>query len=545
MNINFQKNLSVRFRLAGFMCFLLMLVLWIAFLGFMVAQNANRSFGKVYSGHILPLNQLHEIDNLFRRDLLNMVEELLSTDKRTVWEEGQRNLEKIRGQIERQQAELELLAGQQESSWLTGANALTAQSLALIVDLQPLIRQRDHEKLERFYYDELQVHALDYSDRIGALMQGGIAGIQTAFDDSQGKFRLFQWAFLGALLFGILVSLAAGAVLIRNINEPFVKFKEVLSHVMQGDLTKRLDYDRNDEFKVLSDGFNQMADYIRDLVSRIQQAGIQVTGSINEIAAAVRQQEATSNEHASTTSEIAASTTEIAATAANLQQTMKKVNSLTQNSAYAAEEGHAGLSSIKQTMGNMEEATKAIVHKLSVLNEKAGNIAGVVKTINKIADQTNLLSLNAAIEAEKAGEYGAGFAVVATEIRRLADQTAVATFDIEQIVKEVQSAVAAGVMGIDKFAEDVRASAKEIRSSGEQLSGVIEQVQVLRPQIGAVNEGIEAQALGARQINEAISQMNEVAQQAAETITQTSSSINMLQQAAAGLQQAVSSFKIK
>ena len=82
-------------------------------------------------------------------------------------------------------------------------------------------------------------------------------------------------------------------------------------------------------------------------------------------------------------------------------------------------------------------------------------------TITKVADQTNLLSLNAAIEAEKAGEHGRGFAVVATEIRRLADQTAIASYDIEQLVKEMQSAVSAGVMGMDKFSEEVRGASKK------------------------------------------------------------------------------------
>lgn len=545
MAINFLNNLSVKWRLVGFMIFMLMLTVWIGFLGFLTAQRANHSFAAIYSGQVLPLNELREIDNLFQRELLTIVEALLSSNRVGLWEENLRSTEKIREQIERKRSLLEMYGSQQEENWLASANALTTQSLALIVDLQALIKQRDSEKLEKFYYQDLYVHATDYSNQINELVRSRMASIESEFEASQDQFHFFQKIFLVAVLFGIGISIFAGWILIRNIHEPFAKFTEVLTHVMKGDLTKRLDYDRNDEFMVLSSGFNQMADFICNLVSRIQQAGIQVTSSINEIAAAIRQQEATSNEHASTTSEIAASTTQIAATAANLLNTMKKVNSLTQNSAYAAEEGHAGLSRIDQTMINMEDATKSIVSKLSILNEKAGNIAGVVKTINKIADQTNLLSLNAAIEAEKAGEYGAGFAVVATEIRRLADQTAVATFDIEQIVKEVQSAVAAGVMGIDKFAEDVRTSARDIRESGEQLSGVIEQVQVLRPQVATVSEGIEAQTLGARQINEAISQMNSVAQQTAESVTQTGISINMLQQAAASLQQAVSSFKIQ
>jgi methyl-accepting chemotaxis protein WspA len=195
-------------------------------------------------------------------------------------------------------------------------------------------------------------------------------------------------------------------------------------------------------------------------------------------------------------------------------------------------------------MVKMEDATGLIVTKLQILNDKASNIASVVKTINKVADQTNLLSLNAAIEAEKAGEYGSGFAVVATEIRRLADQTAVATFDIAQMVKEVQSAISAAVMGIDKFAEDAHSSVKDVSVISDQLSGVIEQVEVLNPQVESLTEGIDAQSQGAKQISEAIGQLNDAAQQTAESVTQTSASISQLHQAALGLQESAARFKV-
>jgi methyl-accepting chemotaxis protein WspA len=316
-----------------------------------------------------------------------------------------------------------------------------------------------------------------------------------------------------------------------------------MKEVTTGDLTQRISYDRKDEFGVVTTGFNQMVTFLGELVTQVQRSGIQVTSSITELASTNRQQEVTANEHAATASEIAASTTEITATGANLLQTMKRVNSLTKNAAYAAAEGHSGVQNIDRVMKKMEEATGAIVTKLSLLNENADNIAGVVKTINKIADQTNLLSLNAAIEAEKAGEYGAGFAVVAAEIRRLADQTAVATFDIEQMVKEVQSAISSSVMGIDKFAEDTQQGADNVRQISEQLVGVIEQVQILRPQVEVLTEGIEAQTQGAMQINEAIVQLNEAAQQTAESLSQTSTVIGQLQQAAAGLQDGITRFK--
>ena len=195
-----------------------------------------------------------------------------------------------------------------------------------------------------------------------------------------------------------------------------------------------------------------------------------------------RQQQATASEIAATTTEIGATSREISATSKELVRTMNEVSRRSPSSRPTlAGSGQAGLTHMEETMRHVMDAAGSINAKLAVLNEKAGNINQVVTTITKVADQTNLLSLNAAIEAEKAGEYGRGFAVVATEIRRLADQTAVATYDIEQMVKEIQSAVSAGVMGMDKFSEEVRRGMQDVQQVGGQLSQIIQQVQALAP----------------------------------------------------------------
>jgi methyl-accepting chemotaxis protein WspA len=200
---------------------------------------------------------------------------------------------------------------------------------------------------------------------------------------------------------------------------------------------------------------------------------------------------------------------------------------------------------MEATMRQIMDASGTITGKLSILNEKTANINSVVTTITKVADQTNLLSLNAAIEAEKAGEYGLGFAVVAMEIRRLADQTAVATYDIEKMVKEMQSAVTAGVMGMDKFSEEVRRGVDEIRQVSKQLAQIIHQVQTLTPRFGTVSEGMHAQATGAQQISETLAQLSEAAHQTADSLRQSNIAIEQLNEAARGLQTSVARFKLE
>jgi methyl-accepting chemotaxis protein WspA len=196
------------------------------------------------------------------------------------------------------------------------------------------------------------------------------------------------------------------------------------------------------------------------------------------------------------------------------------------------------------TMEKMASASTAIAEKLADINAKVTNITSVVTTINKVADQTNLLSLNAAIEAAKAGEFGQGFAVVAREIRRLADQTAIATLDIEQMVKEMQSSVSSGVMGMEKFAQEVQSAVREVNDISGQIARIIEQVQGLGPRFESVNEGMESQSVGARQITEAMIQLSEATRNTAESQRDAVRAIESLDQAARVLHREVSRFNV-
>lgn len=347
-----------------------------------------------------------------------------------------------------------------------------------------------------------------------------------------------------SLLIALAAAAGCGLLLMRAIMAPMQRIVQILDIMRTGDLSKRLDLDRKDEFGAVETGFNDMMTELTGLVSQAQRSSVQVTTSVTEIAATSRQQQATATETAATTTEIGATSREIAATSRDLVRTMTEVTSAADQASILAGSGQQGLARMEETMHQVMGAADLVNAKLAILNEKAGNINQVVVTIVKVADQTNLLSLNAAIEAEKAGEYGRGFAVVATEVRRLADQTAVATYDIEQMVREIQSAVSAGVMGMDKFSEEVRRGMFEVTQVGEQLSQIIHQVQALAPRVLMVNEGMQAQATGAEQINQALVQLGDASSQTVESLRQASFAIDELSQVAVGLRSGVSRFKV-
>ncbi|VVN88175.1 methyl-accepting chemotaxis protein [Pseudomonas fluorescens] len=347
-----------------------------------------------------------------------------------------------------------------------------------------------------------------------------------------------------SLLVAVIIAGVCGLLLMRAIMAPMNRIVEILEVMRTGDLSNRLNLARKDEFGVVETGFNDMMAELTSLVSQAQRSSVQVTTSVTEIAATSKQQQATATETAATTTEIGATSREIAATSRDLVRTMTEVSTAADQASVLAGSGQQGLARMEETMHSVMGAADLVNAKLAILNEKAGNINQVVVTIVKVADQTNLLSLNAAIEAEKAGEYGRGFAVVATEVRRLADQTAVATYDIEQMVREIQSAVSAGVMGMDKFSEEVRRGMSEVQQIGEQLSQIIHQVQALAPRVLMVNEGMQAQATGAEQINHALVQLGDASSQTVESLRQASFAIDELSQVAVGLRSGVSRFKV-
>jgi len=369
--------------------------------------------------------------------------------------------------------------------------------------------------------------------------------------------EMIKSLFLKLVLAGgliIMLSVFLAVFLARRLTHPLELATSLAQKIATGDIQQTREelagaepvriIQSGDETGELLRAFQTMTGNLDSLIGQVHRSGIQVTTSATEIAASARELEATVAQQAASTTEVTATSREISATADDLAQTMDGVDASLNATIGMAESGRNDLTHMEVAMRELVKATTSISSKLAVINDRANKISHVVTTINKISDQTNLLSLNAAIEAEKAGEFGRGFSVVAREISRLADQTAIATQDIQQVVAEMQTSVSTGVMEMDKFTDEVRRGVETVSTQSGQLARIIDQVRIHGPQFKAVKDGMYGQSQGAQQISEAMGQLSMAADQTKESLHEFKLATEQLNEAIGGLQSEVSRFKI-
>jgi len=354
-------------------------------------------------------------------------------------------------------------------------------------------------------------------------------------------------------LIAVLLTTLVLLVIARSMTRPITDLVRVAELISRGKLAEarqaiqdvnKIRRPPRDETGVLWNSVARMTDGLTSLVGQVHQSSTQLATTATEISATSRQQEEVVADFSASTTHVAAAVKEISATSQELARTMETVKTVAEGAVKLADTSRDGLSGMELSIRQLVEAASSISDKLAVINKTTSAISGVVTTITKVADQTNLLSLNAAIEAEKAGECGQGFAVVAREIRRLADQTAVATLDIERMVQAMQASVAAGVMEMDKFSAEVGRSAQTVNAVSGQLTGVIAQVEDLAPKFESVNDGMRSQTMGAQQISQALTKLSSGAQKTSESLRQFNEATAQLRDAAHHLQSEVAAFQV-
>ncbi|MGB0580756.1 MAG: methyl-accepting chemotaxis protein [Limisphaerales bacterium] len=362
--------------------------------------------------------------------------------------------------------------------------------------------------------------------------------------DNKGHGGIYLLRVLLVVVIAVFVAWTIG-MLRHNVvafKEPVAELRSVLDRVGKGDFTIDVHLKRKDEFADLANGIIAMTRNLALMIDRLHQNANAVAQAAKTILSATGHQQKAVDQIEHVTEFLAEAGSKIHFSASQLANTISVVGQASDAASRLGESGTAGLGELDGAMKVISDSSEAINSKLENLNEKAGAVSRVVSTMSKVADQTNLLSINAAIEAEKAGESGKGFAVVASEIQRLADRTAQDADEVEQLVKEMQKAVAAGVIGTEQFDNDVRAGTEGLTELTATVEGIARQIEAIKPQVEIISNSMQAQSEGARQLQARSHSLDEAMKDSAESAHEMRAAVQQLESAAHELEDGKSRF---
>lgn len=361
-------------------------------------------------------------------------------------------------------------------------------------------------------------------------------------DAESAQARTFQ---LISTLLALLVGVIAAVIITRQITRPLQETLAVVERIASGDLTQNVTVTRRDELGVLQQGIARMGVTLRDLISGIRDGVTQIASAAEELSAVTEQTSAGVNSQKVETDQVATAMHEMTAT---VQEVARNAEEASQAAAAADGEAREGDKVVNEAIAQIERLASEVVRSteaMSVLQQESDKIGSVMDVIKAVAEQTNLLALNAAIEAARAGEAGRGFAVVADEVRGLAQRTQKSTEEIEGLVAGLQNGTqqVSAVMNNSRALTDSSvALTRKAGASLENITRTVSNIQSMNQQIAAA---AEQQSAVAEEISRrSIINVRDVSEQTAAASDETAASSVELARLGGQLQQMVSHFRV-
>jgi methyl-accepting chemotaxis protein len=363
-------------------------------------------------------------------------------------------------------------------------------------------------------------------------------------DDVDAEFRsgLLRTAAIFAGIAGILLLFAWRIVL--SITRPLGEAQEVARRIAGGDLSQTIHLGGRDEVASLLGSCGQMQDALRQLVGSLQKSAQEIAAMSSQMASATTQLAAASEDQAQAASSMAASVEEMSVSISQVSDHAREVSDTATRSGEVSVAGRQIIGSLIEADAETSQSVTATAGKIRELGELSSRISSIVAVIREIAEQTNLLALNAAIEAARAGEQGRGFAVVADEVRKLAERTANSTREIAGMIGQVQAVTGDAVGSMEGVVEDMGGVARLSEEAGGAIREIDEQSKRVLGVVGDITSALNEQSAASNEIARRVEQIAQMSEENSSSVRQTAAAAQQLESVAAELEATSKRFRL-
>jgi methyl-accepting chemotaxis protein len=349
---------------------------------------------------------------------------------------------------------------------------------------------------------------------------------------------------IGMLVVAISMALLLAFLIVRSLTAPLSRLVKVADTIAAGDLSANVEVTSKDETGQLMQAMKTMTENLRSIVSQLSSTSSQVATASSQLHSTSEQIATGAEEVAAQAGTVATAGEEMSATSGDIAQNCQMAAEGAQRASQAAQNGAAVVEKTVLVMGQIAAKVQESARTVESLGERSDQIGEIIGTIEDIADQTNLLALNAAIEAARAGEQGRGFAVVADEVRALAERTTRATKEIGEMIKAIQRETKGAVSVMEQGVEQVESGTVEAARSGDALRDILQQINDVAMQVGQIATAAEEQTATTSEISSNMSQITDVVQQTSRGAQESASAAAQLNNTAEELQRLVRQFKL-
>jgi len=381
---------------------------------------------------------------------------------------------------------------------------------------------------------------------IGTLAESIDKRMEENLKDADAAGKGVEKVLAGMILLALLISVTQVFLIIRSIRKPLGEIQFMVNDIAQGegDLTKRLSYSGKDELGVICSGFNQFMERLHEIIGKVAKNTLQVAAASTQLMSNAEQIATGAEEVAAQAGSVATAAEEMSATSGDIARNCQMAAEGGQHASGTASSGAEVVEKTVHVMSRIAERVTDTARSVESLGSRSDQIGAIIGTIQDIADQTNLLALNAAIEAARAGEQGRGFAVVADEVRALAERTTKATREIGEMIKAIQSETKGAVAAMEEGVVEVENGTAEAAKSGQALQEILEQINAVTMQVNQVAAAAEEQTATTTEISNNIHQITQVVQDTAKGAQESAAAAGSLSRTAEELQRLVGQFKL-